>query len=125
MRALELLGITPALVIAAEKDPVCLQVIKAAWPRVVLFDDVQKLTGPTIGELLAKHPKLRRGLFLGGPPCQELSSLKKGRTGVGEPRKSGIYAFKRLIEAVLDEGTGLNWQFLMENVARYGRGRSD
>ena len=75
-RALEILGIKPAVYVSIERDYMCARVVLMRWPQAIHFtvrDFVESLTtGSFMKEVRTKCPKLQHGVMVGGPPCSRL-----------------------------------------------------
>ena len=65
-RALELLGITPAVYISVEIDEDCAQVVANWWPEAIRISNIDELDVPKLEELLKDHPELETGIIIGG-----------------------------------------------------------
>ena len=66
-RAVEILGIKPAMYISIETDAECGAVVRKAWPEVETLNDVRDVNGPERGgmrlsELLRSMPHLDTGM---------------------------------------------------------------
>lgn len=95
---LEMVGLGPVLW-QVEIDPFCRRVLAKHWPHATRFEDV---TRPR------DYPYV--DLICGGSPCQDFSSLGKGR-GIGGDRSGLWYHYARVVAQVEPEFV------LVENVA--------
>ncbi len=75
--ALEHLGIEPALYISIECDAHCAEVVRKHWPEALAVDTLENATPRVLQALLERAPRgiLKRGLMVGGPPCQPFTAL--------------------------------------------------
>ena len=85
-RALEILGITPALYIAIERDSDCVKVVESRWPGVIPLQEVESVTVGALAKILDMYPSLTTGLLIGGPPCRGFSGLNRNRKEFDDPR---------------------------------------
>ena len=99
-RALEILGITPAVYISIDWDAESCKVIRAVEERrvsvgrapqlVEVFEaKVSAVTSKHLAPLL-RRPGLNTGLVVGGPPCQGFSALNRNGEGFEDPRSQEI-----------------------------------
>ena len=68
-RALDLLGITPVVYVCIEKDDAARRVTMAAWPSVVMFNDVREMTLADFQEVAKLAPHVKFVLHAAGAPC--------------------------------------------------------
>ena len=127
-RALEILGITPAVYISIDWNAESFKVIRAVEERgvsvgrapqlVEVFEaKVSAVTSKHLAPLL-RRPGLNTGLVVGGPPCQGFSALNRNGKGFEDPRSQEIRAFAELVRRVKAAGhPGMRWDYVMENVS--------
>jgi site-specific DNA-cytosine methylase len=116
MRALELLNLRPAMYISIEKDPQSKEVVERAWPDVISLGSFEGLDPHELEELLSRK-SLRKGLIIGGAPCQGFTRLSTQRQGFDDPRSSGIGKFAQLVTMLGDLAPHIEWHAMLENVA--------
>ena len=76
-----------------ECDLKCQEVVRKAWPDVVAFGLVEEVQEQELRSVLERAPKARKGLIVGGPPCQGFTVLNRDREGFDDPRSAGIDRF--------------------------------
>ena len=116
-RALEILEIEPALYISMESDMTCNLIVKNRWPGVRMFERVEDVSDEELRDMLATVPSLDTGIVIGGPPCQGFTGLNRDRKGFDDPRSSGVYLFRELVERLRRVAPHIRWSAMMENVA--------
>ena len=115
-RALEILGIRPALYVSFEKDPEACEVRERNYPDVVNFGDMNSYDSDALNQLVADSG-VKFGLVVGGPPCQGFSALNRNRRGFNDERSDGISKFAELFFTLRSTIPTVNWHALMENVS--------
>jgi DNA (cytosine-5)-methyltransferase 1 len=86
--AKEVFGTDLEMVGFCDIDEYCFKVLEKNFPGVPIFNDVQKLTGESLG---------RVDMICGGFPCQDISTAGKG-LGIEKGKRSGLWSeFHRLI----------------------------
>ena len=86
--AKEVFGTDLEMVGFCDIDEYCFKVLEKNFPGVPIFNDVQKLTGKSLG---------RVDMICGGFPCQDISRAGKG-LGIEKGKRSGLWSeFHRLI----------------------------
>ena len=116
-RALEIVGIEPALYISIESDGECAQVVWKTWQNRMSFELVEGVSVEELQTVLATIPKLELGLVVAGPPCQGFSGLNRDRKGFKDSRSDGILQLVSLIQKLKEAGPNIEWNCLTENVA--------
>ncbi|MBD53120.1 MAG: hypothetical protein CL450_07490 [Acidimicrobiaceae bacterium] len=90
----------------SEIDPHALKVYQHHYPKHTNLGDVRKIKGRTLG---------RVDLLVGGPPCQNLTSVasytREGRAGLKGSKSKLFSHFARLLKEIRPK------HFIMENVA--------
>eukprot|EP00973_Karenia_brevis_P017604 2415688-Karenia_brevis.AAC.1 len=95
-RALEIFGLKPALHVRFKTDQKCVEVVEREWPDVHSLGNMAEVKEERVVELLRTKPGLKRGLVIGGAPCQPFSGLNACRKGFEDPRSDGIEGFTAL-----------------------------
>ena len=95
-RALELLGVTPAVHVCIEMDEAARRVSAAAFPGVQHFEDIRKVTRKELLGCAEKESHITDVIHWGGFPCQGLSGLNAGRTGMEDQRSQLVYEMNRI-----------------------------
>ncbi len=108
-RALDLLGITPALYLSIEIDAECVHIVRRTWPDVVSRTDLTDIREHDLGELLQEYPALTHGLIVGGLPCQPFSALAAGRTGFDDPRSNLLRVMIEFIQRLQQIAPHIQW----------------
>lgn len=103
--------------ISIETDRECAGIVSRAWKDVVAFRSVEEVTGTKLKTIFDKYPRLRKGLIVGGPPCQPFSGLSRLREGFVDSRSLGISLFGDLLRAAEVAAPHIQFHSLMENVA--------
>lgn len=118
-RALELLGIRPALHISFEIDQECQQVVKACWgSEPIEFGDLGvTLDSPDKMIQCIQDSNVDTRLVVGGPPCQGFWALNRNRKGFGDKRSNCIQQFADLVRILGERLPGIRWDSMMENVS--------
>lgn len=75
-----------------------------------IHDDMKKITGDRILDLVARKGFSGVDVLIGGPPCQAFSFANRHSGGLENPHSSGVWEFLRLIEEIKPT------VFVMENV---------
>ncbi|CAK0822773.1 unnamed protein product, partial [Prorocentrum cordatum] len=117
-RALDLLGLTPALFVSAEIDAEAKRVTKYAWPDVLEVGDVCSSGFAEAVAIRERVPHVKWILVVAGSPCSDLSRINAERTGLQGRRSRLFYEISRIVsllrEALGDFCTVLS---LVENAA--------
>lgn len=117
------------IVFLCEVNRFCQQVLKKHWPKVPLFDDINKIYPEDIPEA---------EVWCGGFPCQDLSLANQGkRKGLGGTRSGLFFKYAELIEAkrprwviienvpgILNSKDGLDFKVLLQTLDELGYGVS-
>ena len=74
-RALQLLGVTPALHIHIESDPAANKVVAAMFPDAICLGDITEVTTDMLRESARGTTVARYVLHSSGTPCQNVSGL--------------------------------------------------
>ena len=111
--ALDELGIKPDRYFAAEIKDHAIKCSKHNFPETIHLGDVKKIRYEN-GVLYSENgqfevPKV--DLFIGGSPCQDLSSLMRNRQGLKGQKSSLFYEYLRIKQELNPK------YFLLENVA--------
>ena len=106
-RALEIVGIEPALYISIESDGECAQVVWRTWQSRVSFELVEGVSVEELRTTLATVPTLELGLVVAGPPCQGFSGLNRDRKGFKDSRSDGIHQLVSLIQKLKEAGPSI------------------
>lgn len=85
-RALEMLGVRPGVYAAVEKDEACQRVVRAAWPDVKGWLDVEAVGESELRQLVESGPRVRLWLVGGGFPCQPHSGLNVNKKDFDDAR---------------------------------------
>ncbi|CAK0796360.1 unnamed protein product, partial [Prorocentrum cordatum] len=117
-RALDLMGLTPALFVSAEIDAEAKRVTKYAWPDVLEVGDVCSFGFAEAVAIRERVPHMKWILVVAGSPCSDLARINVERTGLQGRRSRLFYEINRIVsllrEALGDFCTVLP---LVENVA--------
>lgn len=115
--ALQRLGIELEGDYSCEIDARCQRFISSRWPRTVQLGDVQRLLEERVLEgIVGSHPQAMF-LVVGGPPCQDLSSLRGAcRQGLSGPKSSLFFVFAEVLRKLQRLVGQESVFFLMENV---------
>ena len=116
-RALELLGLRPALVISIERDKECKQVIDIKWPGCVHFPEVHTVSQDQWKQALEKYPDLTHGIIVGGPPCQGFSGANSRREHFDDERSDEIDHYVAMVQTLKALKPDIVWHDCMENVS--------
>ena len=102
-RALDLLGITPALHLHSETNPEACRVTTSQYPDSHSLGDLQEISHKQLVDTCAKVPRVDIVIDTAGPPCQDVSSLKAERVGVQGPSSKPVHElpqFRELVKSV-------------------------
>ena len=116
-RALELLGITPAVHVHAETDPAAQRVCTNMYPDAISLGDVTTITDASFGEALKDTMEVTHWLEVSGPPCQNVSGLNASRSGVTGKQSSLAMEVPRIRKVLASCFPSASVGHLMENVA--------
>jgi site-specific DNA-cytosine methylase len=116
-RALELLGIKPALFLSSETDEECAEIVSREWTEVKDCGDITQLEVEEMKHMIDQHPGITQGLVSGGFPCQPFSSLNPSSGGFDDPRSDLFERLCELFEQLKEEMPSIEWHFQFENVA--------
>lgn len=111
--ALDELGIKPDRYFVAEIKDHAIKCSKHNFPETIHLGDVKKVRYEN-GVLYSENGQFdvpNVDLFIGGSPCQDLSSLMRNRQGLKGQRSSLFYEYLRIKEELNPK------YFLLENVA--------
>ena len=99
-RAAERLRLSVPLYLTAECCPHARRVVRAAWPGVLEYDDVARVTRSVLGPLMVQAAEIgcSHCVVTGGWPCQDLSRLNKNRVGIEGARSSLYREFVRIAQ---------------------------
>ncbi len=86
---------------ASEIDKRAIRVTQHHFPQTIQLGDIRNIDGKNLPHI---------DLLIGGSPCQDLSSLRKDRKGLGGEKSSLLFEALRLLEEVNPK------YFLFENV---------
>ena len=75
-RALEIVGIEPALYVSIESDGECAQVVWRTWQSRVSFELVEGVSVEELRTVLATVPTLELGLVVAGPPLSRILRIE-------------------------------------------------
>jgi len=81
-RALEILGVVPALYLHAEVDEGANRVVQSNYPDQVALGDVTRLSEVQLRGIVRMHPEVTHVLHGYGPPCQNVTGLNATGAGV-------------------------------------------
>ena len=116
-RALELLGVTPALHLHMETaEPAC-RVVRAAYPDAVALGDIREVTRESLERLRYKAPGVKFVLHVSGPPCQNVSGLNAGGTGIRGEKSKLVFELERIRRLIKQVWKGQQHHDLCEMVA--------
>ena len=115
-RALDLLGILPALFAASEVDSAAKRCVRRAWPDVLELPCVEEIDADVLRSLADRAGHATHVWITAGSPCVELSSLKAGRAGL-EGQSALFYEVPRIVALAQSVFVGTRVELLFENVA--------
>ena len=116
-RALELLGITPAIHLHAEIDPAARRVCSNMYPDAIALGDVAAISQESFKAALKDSMEVTHWLEISGPPCQNVSGLNAGRSGVTGKKSSLVQQVPRIREILRSAYPSAPIGHLMEMVA--------
>ena len=116
-RGYDLAGIKPAGLIAIEWDRAAQRVTRKAWPAVIEFGDIEKLTKKHVKEWANLFPRVNQVHLVGGFPCVHLSSARAERQNLEGEGSKLFWNLKKLIGWVQEVfGPIAQVEFIVENV---------
>ncbi len=98
-RALEILGVTPALHLHWDTDEGAVRVAKTNYPDMVSLGDVTKCTEASLRSIVRNAPHITHVLHCTGPPCQQVSGLNPTGAGV-KGKRSGLMTWVPVLRTV-------------------------
>ena len=103
LQALKELGVTVTKYYTSEIDPYPIKIAMKNHPEIIHVGDISELTElePWMEDI---------DLFMGGPPCQDLSGLKSDGKGLEGDKSKLFYEYLRLLKMIKPK------YFFMENV---------
>jgi len=110
-----LIGVSPALYVAAECLAPAVRVVKRAWPDVIQIDDVKEITAEHFKDWYIKRPRLKRLLISAGFPCQGMSGLNAQAKGLADQRSCLFWEIVRIHELAKSSWPKMQIALLVEN----------
>eukprot|EP00973_Karenia_brevis_P013199 1791629-Karenia_brevis.AAC.1 len=117
LRALDMAGVGVRTVATSETDVDAARVTKYAWPHVIEWGDIIKISAEEILRLKQLAPNARHVLITAGSPCQDLSGLNAKRKGLHGARSGLFFEILRVKELVEKHWPGVKITLMVENVA--------
>ena len=117
-RALELLGLKPALFLCYEEDPDCKTLIQEAWPDVEFLPCLDSPDAELLQPYLNRIPTLSTGLIVGGSACTQFPASTADRGMYLDEGTSGFHTFVEFVEDLRTTTPSIEWHFVLEHVAR-------
>ena len=102
-RAMDLLGVAPALYISVECSDPATRVVRRAWPDAIHIKDVKEINAQSFYDWRAKRPRVKRLIISAGFPCQGMSGLNSAAKGLEDPRSGLFWEILRIQELARNE----------------------
>jgi len=99
-RALEILGVTPALYLHAEIDEGANRVVQSNYPDQVSLGDVTQITEVQLRKVVRDYPLIEHVLHGYGPPCQNVTGLNAMGAGVSGAKSKLVDEVPRLRDVI-------------------------
>ena len=116
-RGYDLAGVKPQGLIAIEWDRAARRVTRKAWPQVIEFGDIEKITRRDVQDWANLFPRVTHVHVVGGFPCVHLSAVRAGRQNLEGDGSRLFWCLTRLIRWVKEAfGASARVDFLIENV---------
>ncbi|CAK0847024.1 unnamed protein product, partial [Prorocentrum cordatum] len=116
-RALEILGLVPAVHLSFEVDPTAVRVARRSYPSTQHLGDVTEADPVALAALLRARGRVSRVLVVGGFPCQVFAGLNVARQGLDDPRAGLVDHMVRIVDGLRTAMPEASIDFLGENVA--------